>query len=177
MAGLISLLLLTTGHPSNFQLTTVRASTEFYFRFTLPMVRSPAFGSTTHDLCRAIHTRFPFGFGPEALNLAMDGNSRDHYAKGTPSGIGAETPIALRQFVGARFQVLFHSPHRGSFHHSFALLFAIGRRVVFSLGGWTLRIHTRFHGTGATWDLRPESSRFRLQDFHLLWWAFHMPFD
>src|SRR5262245_40271757 len=30
--------------------------------------------------------------------------------------------IALRLLVGARFQVLFHSPRRGSFHLSLALL-------------------------------------------------------
>ena len=46
-----------------------------------------------------------------------------------------QAAIALRQFVGVRFQVLFHSPRRGSFHLSLALLYAIGRQVVFSLRG------------------------------------------
>lgn len=46
----------------------------------------------------------------------------------------------------------FHSPHRGSFHFSLALLITIGRRVVLSLTGWSPRIHTSFLGTGVTWD-------------------------
>jgi hypothetical protein len=37
----------------------------------------------------------------------MHGNSPDHYARGTPSGIAAEAAIALRPLVGAQFQVLF----------------------------------------------------------------------
>ena len=121
-AGLISLLLLTTAHRTTFQRRTVRASTNCYIRFTLAMVRSLAFGSTPPDLSRAIHTCFRYGFGPEALNLATHGNSPVHYAKGTPSGIPAEAGIALRPLVGTRFQVLFHSPYRGSFHFSLTLL-------------------------------------------------------
>ena len=53
---------------------------------------------------RAIHTRFPYGFGPKGLNRAADGNSPDHYAKGTPSRI-AKKAIALRPLVGTWFQV------------------------------------------------------------------------
>ena len=41
---------LPTGHPSPLQRTPVRASTRFYPRFTLPMGRSPGFGSTACDL-------------------------------------------------------------------------------------------------------------------------------
>ena len=67
------------------------------------MDRSLAFGSTPHDLIRAIHTRFPFGFEPETLNLAIQRNSPDHYAKGTPSRIAYA--IALRPLVGTWFQV------------------------------------------------------------------------
>ena len=44
------------------------------------------------------------------LNLASDGNSQDHYAKGTPSH-----RKMLRPLVGAWFQELFHSPARGFF--------------------------------------------------------------
>ena len=42
------------------------------------------------------------------------------------------------------FQVLFHSPRRGSFHLSLTVLCAIGSRQVFSLGSWSTRIRTGF---------------------------------
>ncbi len=48
--GLISLSPLSTGHPGTFQRAKVRASTRFYSRFTLPMDRSPGFGSATCNL-------------------------------------------------------------------------------------------------------------------------------
>ena len=44
----------------------------------------------------------------------------------------------------------FNSPKRGTFHLSVALLFAIGRDVVLSLGGWAPRLHTEFHELHAT---------------------------
>ena len=48
------------------------------------MGSSRSFASTTNDQLRAIHTWFPLGFDLEDLNQAVDGNSPDHYAKGTP---------------------------------------------------------------------------------------------
>ena len=50
--------------------------------------------------------------------------------------------IVLRPFVGTRFQVLFHSPHRGTFHLSFTVLVHYRSLNVFSLGRWTSRIPT-----------------------------------
>ena len=64
---------------------------------------------------RPIKTRFRFGFVAEPLNLAGNINSLAHYAKGTPS-------LTLRLLVSARFQDLFHSPQRGSFHLSLTVL-------------------------------------------------------
>ena len=64
-----------------------------------------------------------------------------------------ELIIGLRPLVSVWFQVLFHSPHRGSFHLSLALLFAIGHQGVLSLAGWAPRIHARFHETGATREI------------------------
>src|SRR4030095_9899559 len=90
-ASLISLSLLSTDHQSSFQPTPVRASTDCYIRFTLSMDRSLAFGSTPPDLSRAIRTPFPFGSGPEALNLARQSNSPGHYAKGTPSAFAPKS--------------------------------------------------------------------------------------
>jgi hypothetical protein len=68
--------------------------------------------------------------------------------------------MGLRPLVGIRFQVLFHSPDRGSFHLSLALLFTIGHQGVLSLARWAAPIHARFHGTGATRELRRRSTPF-----------------
>ena len=99
----------------------------------------------------------------------MHGNSPVHYAKGTPSGIPAEAGIALRPLVGTRFQVLFHSPYRGSFHSSLTLLCAIGRRVVLSLGRWSSQIRGGFHVTAGTRETKREGQSFRIPDCHRLW--------
>ena len=84
---LIRLSLLPTSHPTGFQPRRVRSSTQYNPRFNLLMGSSRSFASTTSDLLRPIQTRFPWGFDPKGLNLAADGNSPDHYAKGTPSHI------------------------------------------------------------------------------------------
>src|SRR5688572_29296637 len=68
--------------------------------------------------------------------------------------------MGLRPLVGIRFQVLFHSPNRGSFNLSLALLFTIGHQVVLSLARWAALLHARFHGTGATREIRRRSSPF-----------------
>ena len=48
----------------------------------------------------------------------------------------------LRPFVSIRFQVLFHSPRRGSFHLSLTVLVRYRSSSVFSLGGWTPQFPT-----------------------------------
>lgn len=95
--------------------------------------------------CRPIQTRFPFGYGPEVLNRAADGNSPDHYAKGTPS----HTEV-LRPLVGMWFQG--HCPPFKRILPTFRsrYWFAIGHQGVFSLAGWTPQIQTRFHVSGPT---------------------------
>ena len=53
--------------------------------------------------------------------------------------------------------------------------YAIGRKGILSLGGWTPQIHTGFHEAGTTWDKYREDRTFRLRDCHLLW--FNFPID
>ena len=48
----------------------------------------------------------------------------------------------LRPVVSTQFQILFHSPRRGSFHLSLTVLMRYRSSRVFSLGGWTPQIHT-----------------------------------
>lgn len=50
--------------------------------------------------------------------------------------------IALPPIVGAWFQVLFHSPYRGSFHLSLTVLVHYRSPRVFSLGKWTSLLPT-----------------------------------
>ena len=69
---------------------------------------------------RPVQTRFRFGSAAQRLNLADDGKSPDHYAKGTPSSGGCPhgTPTACRHVVSGSLS----SPCRGSSHLSLALL-------------------------------------------------------
>ena len=110
---------------------------------------------------RPIQTRFRYGYGCNSLNLATKINSQAHSPKGTPSGI---TPrcrfspahrhaIALRLIVSLRFQVLFHSPHRGTFHLSLTVLVHYRSSNVFSLGEWTPQLPTGLACPVVLWNL------------------------
>ena len=124
---MIRLSLLPTSHPLGFQPKWVRSSTRYNPRFNLLMGSSRSFAPTANDwpslrMARPIQTRFPSGSGPEGLNLnAADGNSPDHYAKGTPSRIvlaDHSAPTACRHMVSGSLS----SARRGSSHLSIALL-------------------------------------------------------
>ena len=78
----------------------------------------------------------------------------------------------LRLLVGARFQVLFHSPLGVLFTFPSRYWFAIGHRVVFSLGGWSPQLQTGFHVPGPTWDILSRKTQFRIRGSHPLWPAF-----
>src|SRR3712207_7520676 len=66
----------------------------------------------------------------------------------------------LSRLVGTRFQVLFHSPPGVLFTFPSRYSSAIGHQGVFRLSGWSRRIHTEFHGLGATWETRPGGHAF-----------------
>ena len=112
--------ILHTGHHPVFQHWCVRTSMGHYPHFILPMRRSRGFASTAADSDRPVRTRFRFGSGAQPLNLANDGKSPDHYAKGTPSHRGCPhgAPTACRRVVSGSLS----SPGRGSSHLSLALL-------------------------------------------------------
>ena len=59
----------------------------------------------------------------------------------------------LRLLVGARFQVLFHSPLGVLFTFPSRYSSTIGHGRVLSLGGWSPLIPTAFPVCGGTWDL------------------------
>jgi hypothetical protein len=109
------------------------------------MGSSPGFVSNPCDY-RPIQTRFRYGFVCCSLNLATKINSQAHSPRGTPSGLRRAPGIspehrpaslALRLLVSLRFQVLFHSPHWGTFHLSLTVLVHYRSPDVFSLGEWT----------------------------------------
>ena len=89
------------------------------------MPSSPRFGSSAGHSCALFRLAFATAPPIVRVNLATDTNSLAHYAKGTQSGISLSS-IALLPLVGTGFQNLFHSPQRGSFHLSLAVLCAIG---------------------------------------------------
>ena len=82
------------------------------------------------------------------------------------------TARVLRLLVGARFQVLFHSPLGVLFTFPSRYWFAIGHRRVFSLGGWSPRIRTGFHVPGTTRVPASEAAGFRVRGSYPLRPAF-----
>ena len=73
-----------------------------------------------HATGRPIRTRFRYGSGPAALTLLRRVTRQVILQKARRhTGLAA---MVLRLVVGARFQVLFHSPQRGSFHLSLTVL-------------------------------------------------------
>ena len=97
--------------------------------------------------CRAVHTRFPFGSTPEALNLAPHINSPDRSTKSTTSSVNA-----LCVLVNTRFQVLFHSPSGVLFTFPSQYCSTIGHQVVFRLRGWSPHVLTGFLVSADTLD-------------------------
>ena len=82
------------------------------------------------------------------------------------------TARVLRLLVGARFQVLFHSPLGVLFTFPSRYWLAIGHRRVFSLGGWSPRIRTGFHVSGTTRVPASEAAGFRVRGSYPLRPAF-----
>ena len=120
---------------------------ELYLHFSLVMARSPGFGSMATDLIRAVHTRFPFGFDTQCLNLASYYNSPDRSTKSTTPPVNG-----LCLLVSTRFQVLFHSPPGVLFTFPSRYCSSIGHQVVFRLGGWSPRLPTGFLVSRGTLD-------------------------
>lgn len=77
-------------------------------------------------------------------------------------------PGGPRHLVGTRFQVCFTPLTGVLFTFPSWYWFAIGHRLVFSLGGWAPRIRTGFHVSRPTWDPGRPGLGFRLRGFHPL---------
>ena len=96
------------------------------------------------------------------LNLATTNNSPDRSTKSTRlHSYGAST--ACKHRVSGSLSL----PSRGSFHLSFTVLYAIGHRGVFRLGGWSPRLPTRFLVSRGTLDTARLLSGFVYRAFTL----------
>ena len=159
---MIGLSPLPTGHPLRFQPKWVRASTGSYPRFSLPMGSSPGFASAACDSLAILKARFRCGSFPNltsphtATRWLILQKARRHNAR------------LLRLLVGARFQVLFHSPLGVLFTFPSRYWFAIGRGRVFSVGGWSPLLRTGFHVPGATREPPSEPRSLRVRGSHPL---------
>ena len=142
---MISLSLQSSGHPKVFQHLPVRPSRACYRSFSLPKDSSPGFWSTASDEIAQLGLAFasapPYRLSPP-----------DAMTRGLIMQKACRNPLGPRHLVGTRFQVCF-TPLKGVlFTFPSRYLFAIGHRLVFSLGGWAHQIRTGFHVSRPTWD-------------------------
>ena len=111
------------------------------------MGRSLGFGSITCNYFALLRLGFPSAPYLKVLNLATYNNSSDRSTKSTLSSFNA-----LQLFVNIGFQVLFHSPPGVLFTFPSRYFFTIAHQVVFSLGGWSPQLPTKFLVFGGTPD-------------------------
>ena len=114
-------------------------------RFTLLMVRSPGFGSPACDsyalsdsLSLRLHLYSGLTSPHTTTRWLILQKARRHPAR------------RLRPAGSTWFQDLFHSPSRGSFHHSLTVLVHYRSLAVFSLGMWSSLLPTGFRVSGST---------------------------
>ena len=128
------------------------------------MDRSPGFGSIATNFFALLRLAFALAPSLKDLTLLITITRWPILQK-----VRHQT-LVLCLLVGARFQVLFHSPFGVLFTFPSRYLFAIGHMLVFSLRGWSPCLHNGFLVSGATFTL--SIFKFRLQDFHFLWFIF-----
>ena len=115
--SLIGLSLLHTPHREAFQRLSVRTSIPCYRDFILDMCRSLGFASTSTDYT-ASSASLSLRLGKSSsLTSPVTVTRRFIMQKAR-----RHCKKQLRPLVGAWFQVLFHSPYRGTFHLSLTVL-------------------------------------------------------
>ena len=115
--SLIGLSLLRTAHREAFQRLSVRTSIPCYRDFILDMCRSLGFASTSTDYT-ASSASLSLRLGKSSsLTSPVTVTRRFIMQKAR-----RHCKKQLRPLVGAWFQVLFHSPYRGTFHLSLTVL-------------------------------------------------------
>ena len=130
------------------------------------MGSSPGFVSNVCDLVALFRLAFA---SPQAVTAF---GCHIHSLAGSCSKRHAVRSLrSLRPVVSIQFQILFHSPRRGSFHLSLTVLVRYRSSRVFSVGRRTSRFPT---GLACPVVLRilPTHKALRLRDSHPLWSAF-----
>ena len=116
--GLISLSLLLSSHLRIFQHPRVRSFTACYCSFNLLKSRSPPL----RVYCPRLVAHFTLGFPSPPFQRNL-GSPRTITRRLIMQKAGRHPDKSgLRHIVGLWLQVLFHSPSRGSFHLSLAVL-------------------------------------------------------
>ena len=128
------------------------------------MDRSPGFGSIALNLFALLRLAFAMASSLKDLTLLNTITRWPILQK-----VRHHT-LVLCLLVGARFQVLFHSPFGVLFTFPSRYLFTIGHMLVFSLRGWAPCLHNGFLVSGATFPLSIFNCR--VQDCHFLWFIF-----
>ena len=164
---MISLSLRSSAPPTAFQRRPVRPSAPRYRGFGLAKDSSTGFWSTARDSKRPFRTRFRCGSPPEGLTSPRAVTRGLIMQKACGHSLAA-APTARGHAVSG----LFHSPPGVLFTFPSRYWFAIGHRLVFSLGGWAPRIRTGFHVSRPTWDAPRVEWAFRVPGYHRLWPAF-----
>src|SRR6266540_329209 len=109
-------------------------------------------------LDRPVRTRFRFG-SVIRLNLAAHRKLAGSFFKRHAVTRHWLPSDELRQLVGSRLQVLFHSPPGVLFTFPSRYWSTIGRQGVLSLRGWAPQIHTGFHVPRVTREHHSETGR------------------
>ena len=146
--SLIGLSLLHTAHPEAFQRLLVRASIPRYRDFTLAMCRSLGFASATADSTPSsgspslrLRASWRLASPATATRRLIMQKARRHRHIGGSDRLQAH---GFRNYFTPLVGVLFTFPSRYSS--------TIGLTGVFSLAGWSRRIHTGFLVPRATQD-------------------------
>jgi hypothetical protein len=106
---------------------------------------------------RPLQTRFPCGSPPlaEVNPTATLMHSPDHSTKGTPSALSSsqeQWPLTAGEY---EVSGSLSSPSRGAFHLSLTVLLHYRSLKIFSLGGWSPLLPTRFLVSRGTQDPSP----------------------
>ena len=153
---MIRLLLLPSVHRITFQRKCVRTSIPSYQNFILTKGRSLGFGSAIcyqfAQLVLAFALATPI-MGLTCNKQQLAGSLCKRHAVTHIKRTNCSINIVLLPLVSIWFQVLFHSPKRGSFHLSLTLLVHYRIPKVFSLRRWASLIHAGFHVTSITWEI------------------------
>ena len=161
---------LPTAHPSRFQPTPVRTSTRCYPRFILAMGRSLGFGSAPLNSTALFRLAFASAPGPRPLTSPRRTTPRIIMQKARSHPAHDRSPVLrLLPLVGMQFQVLFHPASAVLFTFPSRYSFAIGHRLVFSLGRRSSQLQPGFLVSRPTQVRRhAPTPTFRLQGSHLL---------